>query len=207
MSILINTLVVAVTLPLVKSASFILLNGVPNTINLEDLRHDLRKIPNVLNIHDLHVWQLSDTKYVSSVHVLIDRPTTYECIHNSNSSSEVDMGESNAAGKSHDHHDKKTKNARLVTHRSSRDLLRSPANVDMDCVYMEVAAHVKQVMHRYGVHSATIQPEFVVGQSVSVATTKAANSTHEDTNEFDGREGSIFSRVAIMADDEDVAEP
>ncbi|KAJ1943216.1 Zinc resistance conferring protein [Linderina macrospora] len=209
MSILINTLVVAVTLPLVKSASFILLNGVPNTIDLEALRRDLRSIPNVLNIHDLHVWQLSDTKYVSSVHVLIDRPTTYQCIHNSNSSSEVDMGEGKdmdvAAGKSHDHQDKKTKSARLVTRRSSRGLLRSPANVDMDCVYMEVAAHVKRVMHRYGIHSATIQPEFVVGQSVSVATTKAPNSTHEDLNEFEGREGSIFSRVAIVPEDEDGA--
>ncbi|KAJ1718418.1 Zinc resistance conferring protein, partial [Coemansia erecta] len=76
-SLFINTLIVWITVPLVKSASFILLNGVPNSIDLEDLRRDLKAIPNVLNVHDLHVWQLSDTKNVGSVHVLIDRPNAH----------------------------------------------------------------------------------------------------------------------------------
>ncbi|KAJ2001601.1 Zinc resistance conferring protein, partial [Coemansia thaxteri] len=90
-SLLINTLIVAVTVPLVKSASFILLNGVPSGVDMDRLRRDLRAIPHVTNIHDLHVWQLSDTKNVASVHVLIDRPLSHQCIHNSNSSSTANL--------------------------------------------------------------------------------------------------------------------
>ncbi|KAI8321611.1 hypothetical protein GQ54DRAFT_297876 [Martensiomyces pterosporus] len=211
MSLLINTLIVCVTVPLVKSAAFILLNGVPNGIDLDDLRRDLKAIPNVLNIHDLHVWQLSDTKYVSSVHVLIDRPSFHSCIHNSNSSSEANLP-AIEADHAHTSHAKKTKCARLVTRNNSKyqDTLRGPASVDMDCLYMEVAAEVKRVMHSYGVHSTTIQPEFVVGQAVSVATTAAESSQHNAAASGNGagasddieagREGSIFSRVAIVPD-------
>ncbi|KAJ1966142.1 Zinc resistance conferring protein [Dipsacomyces acuminosporus] len=207
MSLLINTLIVCVTIPLVKSASFILLNGVPNGVDLDEMRRDLKGIPNVLNIHDLHVWQLSDTKYVSSVHVLIDRPPVHSCIHNSNSSSETNLA---AHSDSHSA-PKTTRSARLVTRNNSsyKDTLRGPTAVDMDCVYMEVASEVKRVMHSYGIHSTTIQPEFVIGQSVSVATTRVHNSqtnmaAEADVGEEAGREGSIFSKVAIVPDDADL---
>ncbi|KAJ2355594.1 Zinc resistance conferring protein [Coemansia erecta] len=174
-SLLINTLVVGITLPLVKSASFILLNGVPSSVDLDELRHELRAIPHVLNVHDLHVWQLSDTKNVASVHVLIDRPPFHECIHNSASASSL---QSQAQAHAE---------PRLVTR--NRQPLGSPS-VDMDCLYMDVAAAVKRIMHAHGVHSTTIQPEFVVGQAVSVATTAdasvsnvaiAADLAHEDS--------------------------
>ncbi|KAJ2496440.1 Zinc resistance conferring protein [Coemansia sp. RSA 1972] len=157
-SLLINTLVVAITLPLVKSASFILLNGVPSSVDLDELRRELKAIPHVLNVHDLHVWQLSDTKNVASVHVLIDRPPFHECIHNSTSSSSLQSQEQTET--------------RLVTR--NRQPLGSPS-VDMDCLYMDVATAVKRIMHAHGVHSTTIQPEFVVGQAVSLATTADAS--------------------------------
>ncbi|KAJ1837780.1 Zinc resistance conferring protein, partial [Coemansia sp. RSA 486] len=185
-SLFINTLIVWITVPLVKSASFILLNGVPGSIDLEDLRRDLKAIPNVLNVHDLHVWQLSDTKNIGSVHVLIDRPLSHVCIHNSNASSHANMlGDAEHESDhdhpnhiheddhDHDHHSehqhllKNTRSARLVTRNRRPETLVSSSSIDMDCLYMEVAAEVKRVMHRYGVHSTTIQPEFVVGQAVA----------------------------------------
>ncbi|KAJ2333182.1 Zinc resistance conferring protein, partial [Coemansia sp. RSA 2671] len=170
-SLLINTLIVCITIPLVKSASFILLNGVPSGVDLDRLRRDLKAIPNVTSIHDLHVWQLSDTKNVASVHVLIDRPSSHLCIHNSNSSSAVNISSS----RHHEAHDdddhdhvheqvaaKSTKSARLISRNQRSATLVSSAIVDMDCLYMDVAAEVKRVMHSYGIHSTTIQPEFVV---------------------------------------------
>ncbi|KAJ2082192.1 Zinc resistance conferring protein [Coemansia sp. RSA 988] len=216
MSILINTLIVCITIPLVKSASFILLNGVPSSVDLEDLRRDLRAIPHVLNVHDLHVWQLSDTKNVASVHVLIDRPPSHQCIHNSNSSSDANM-----ATKANDHHTPVTTTAstsvRLVSHNRSLNSLTTPGAVDMDCLYMEVASEVKRAMHKHGIHSTTIQPEFVVGQPVSVATTNvhtADSVSFEDAEEEassarqndrdERREGSIFNRVAIAPGNSDL---
>ncbi|KAJ1672115.1 Zinc resistance conferring protein [Coemansia sp. RSA 25] len=219
-SLLINTLIVGITIPLVKSASFILLNGVPSGVDMDRLRRDLKAIPNVTNIHDLHVWQLSDTKNVASVHVLIDRPSFHQCIHNSNSSSAVNLSPSRQHS-THDHDDhghddhdhdhdhdghghgheqpalRATKSARLISRNQRSATIVSSAIVDMDCLYMDVAAEVKRVMHSYGIHSTTIQPEFVVGQSVSVA---PAVVVADDSVPDHEREGSIFSRVAIVPD-------
>ncbi|PIA13084.1 cation efflux protein [Coemansia reversa NRRL 1564] len=213
MSILINTLIVCITIPLVKSASFILLNGVPSNVDLEDLRRDLRAIPHVLNVHDLHVWQLSDTKNVASVHVLIDRPPSHQCIHNSNSSSDT-----NIAAKAGDHYipmstttTATSTSVRLVSRNRSLNTLSTPGAVDMDCLYMDVASEVKHAMHRHGIHSTTIQPEFVVGQPVSVATANAQNgdsvslvntmeeaSSAQQNGGNQGHEGSALSKVAIV---------
>jgi hypothetical protein len=64
-------------LPLVKSASFILLQGVPTSITLEDLREDIRRVRGVTSLHELHVWQLSESKIIASVHVCVDRSVEY----------------------------------------------------------------------------------------------------------------------------------
>ncbi|KAJ1720358.1 Zinc resistance conferring protein, partial [Coemansia biformis] len=155
MSLAINTLVVCITIPLVKSASAILLNGVPGGVDLDYLRRDLQAIPHVLNVHDLHVWQLSDTKNIASLHVLIDRPPAHECVHNTNAPSSP----TGSAG---------GRQVRLMSRNShSRSTMAPSGTVDMDCLYMDVAAEVKRVMHAHGIHSTTIQPEFAVGQNVS----------------------------------------
>ncbi|ORX95675.1 cation efflux protein [Basidiobolus meristosporus CBS 931.73] len=101
-SILITCLILFFTIPLVRSAAYILLQGVPRSIPVDELRSKILKIPNVVSLHELHIWQLSDNKAIASVH-----------IHVTNASD-----------------------------------------------YMTVATEVKRVLHSYGVHSATIQPEF-----------------------------------------------
>jgi len=62
---------------LVKSASFILLQGVPTSITLEDLREDIRRVRGVTSVHELHVWQLSESKIIASVHVCVDNSVEY----------------------------------------------------------------------------------------------------------------------------------
>jgi zinc transporter 1 len=62
---------------LVKSASFILLQGVPTSITLEDLREDIRRVRGVTSVHELHVWQLSESKIIASVHVCVDLGVEY----------------------------------------------------------------------------------------------------------------------------------
>ncbi|KAL4400830.1 Zinc resistance conferring protein [Malassezia pachydermatis] len=96
-------------LPLVKSASFILLQGVPTSVSLDGVRNSLLHINGVISLHDLHVWQLNENKIVASVHILVD------C-----------SGEE-----------------------SSR--------------YMQIANQVRRSLHLWGIHSSTIQPEFVPG--------------------------------------------
>ncbi|SGZ31414.1 BQ5605_C044g12169 [Microbotryum silenes-dioicae] len=85
-----------------KSASFILLQGVPSSIPLDRLRTAIANVPGVANVHELHVWSLSESKSVASVHVMT-------------------------------------------------------ASDDM----IEVSSKIRRVMHRFGIHSSTIQPEII----------------------------------------------
>jgi zinc transporter 1 len=57
----------------VRSTSFILLQGVPPTISLEDVRNAILQVKGVHSIHELHIWQLSESKVVASVHVTASR--------------------------------------------------------------------------------------------------------------------------------------
>jgi solute carrier family 30 (zinc transporter), member 1 len=60
-------------LHLVRSASFILLQGVPPAVSLEEVKNSILDVEGVLSLHELHVWQLSESKLVASVHVLASR--------------------------------------------------------------------------------------------------------------------------------------
>lgn len=66
-SLVISVIILSSAMPLVRSASFILLQGVPSTISLDDVRKSISEVPGVLNFHELHVWQLSETKVSRSV--------------------------------------------------------------------------------------------------------------------------------------------
>ncbi|KAG1742255.1 cation efflux protein [Suillus paluster] len=72
-SLVITIIIFTSALPLVRSASFILLQGVPPTVSLEDVRDSILKVDGVLSVHELHIWQLSESKIVASVHVMASR--------------------------------------------------------------------------------------------------------------------------------------
>ncbi|KAJ3117772.1 hypothetical protein HK100_000753, partial [Physocladia obscura] len=109
-SLLISGLIISSAVPLVRSASFILLQGVPTSVSMDKLKEEIGAVTGVIDVHELHVWGLSDSTNVASVHVRV------------------------LAGGDEG----------LCTHS-----------------YMGVAAAIKQLLHRYGVHSTTVQPEFV----------------------------------------------
>ncbi|KAH0590645.1 hypothetical protein H2248_000775 [Termitomyces sp. 'cryptogamus'] len=72
-SLVITVIIFSSALPLVRSASFILLQGVPPTISLDGVRESILEVDGVLSVHELHVWQLSESKVIASVHVLTSR--------------------------------------------------------------------------------------------------------------------------------------
>jgi len=95
------------------------MQGVPQHVSLDDVRDAIKRVDGVVSVHELHVWQLSESTSVASVHVLI--LPGYD--------------------------------------------------------YMDVANNIRQVLHRKGIHSVTIQPEF--------STASAAAS--DDGSELDER--------------------
>jgi zinc transporter 1 len=57
----------------VRSASYILLQGVPASVSIEEVRESILAVDGVHSLHELHIWQLSETKIVASVHVTASR--------------------------------------------------------------------------------------------------------------------------------------
>ena len=137
-SFLITIIIFHSALPLCKSASYILLQGVPASVSLEAVRHSIMSVEGVLNLHELHVWQLSESKIVASVHVLVD------C-----SSGQTEK-------------------------------------------YMTIAAKIRANLHGWGIHSSTIQPEFVPGGLREAAILSGVQVAESDR---DGRLRTVEGRL------------
>jgi len=70
-AILIGLWVVPRTLALLKSSINILLDGVPEDIDIEKVEATLRGVPGVASFHDLHVWSVTSGKTTLTVHLVI----------------------------------------------------------------------------------------------------------------------------------------
>ncbi|KAJ4864848.1 cation efflux family domain-containing protein [Trichoderma breve] len=63
----------------------------PNEIEIDDIKHDINKVPGVESVHELHVWRLDQRKSIASAHVVVDGRTVrsfadtakiiMECLH------------------------------------------------------------------------------------------------------------------------------
>jgi len=71
-SLLITVIILLSALPLCKAASRILLQAVPEHLSIDDIKDDISDLDGIVSCHHLHVWQLSDTKLIASLHVQVD---------------------------------------------------------------------------------------------------------------------------------------
>jgi zinc transporter 1 len=107
-SLFITIIILRSTIPLTSATAKILLQATPDHIEVNDIKEDIQELPGVVSCHHVHIWQLSDTQIVASMHIQVEFPI------------------SEASGER----------------------------------YMELAKAVRKCLHAYGIHSATIQPEF-----------------------------------------------
>jgi cobalt-zinc-cadmium efflux system protein len=49
----------------------VLLQVAPEHVDLDAIRDELRAVPGVVDVHDLHVWTLTSEMEVASAHVMI----------------------------------------------------------------------------------------------------------------------------------------
>uniref|UniRef100_D8Q1J1 Cation efflux protein n=1 Tax=Schizophyllum commune (strain H4-8 / FGSC 9210) TaxID=578458 RepID=D8Q1J1_SCHCM len=70
-SLIISLIIFSSAIPLTAKSGRILLEAAPVDLDLEKVKDDLSTIPNVLSIHDLHVWHLSQSVILASVHVCV----------------------------------------------------------------------------------------------------------------------------------------
>ncbi|KAM5453961.1 Zinc resistance conferring protein [Microsporum audouinii] len=70
-SLLITIIILFSAIPLCKAASRILLQAVPAGLSIDHIIEDIEQLPGIISCHHFHVWQLSDTKLVASLHIQV----------------------------------------------------------------------------------------------------------------------------------------
>ncbi|CAK7231720.1 Zinc resistance conferring protein [Sporothrix eucalyptigena] len=136
-SLFITLIILKSAIPLTKAASKILLQATPDHININDIREDIQDLEGILSCHHVHVWQLSDSQIIASLHIEVAFP--------------------------------------ISDHGGER--------------YMNLARRVRKCLHGYGIHSATIQPEFRVGLG-------DGQSGHDHSHGADGHDHSHLPTTA-----------
>ena len=77
-SIVIAGLILLGAWRLVKEATGVLLEMVPPHVDMEGVLDDLRSIPNLHDVHDLHVWTLTSGFVALSGHGVLHDPTSHQ---------------------------------------------------------------------------------------------------------------------------------
>jgi cobalt-zinc-cadmium efflux system protein len=76
-SILVGLIILRGAMGVIRECSNILLEGVPQNIKLSQVEKVLRQIPEVVDIHDLHVWSISQAHPALSAHIVVEEQTTH----------------------------------------------------------------------------------------------------------------------------------
>ncbi len=71
LSLLICSLILVAAIRLLRTALRIVMEGVPGPIELEDVRAAMTEDREVVEIHDLHIWQISSERIALSAHVVV----------------------------------------------------------------------------------------------------------------------------------------
>jgi len=70
-SLLVVVLVLRASWQLLRASGHILLEGTPETVDLDEVRQHLHELPEVLAVHDLHAWTLTSDLPALSAHVVV----------------------------------------------------------------------------------------------------------------------------------------
>ncbi|KXN81685.1 Zinc/cadmium resistance protein, partial [Leucoagaricus sp. SymC.cos] len=70
-SLVISLIISASAIPITLKSGQILLEAAPLYLDLAKVKEDLLAVPNVLSIHDLHAWHLSQSVILASLHVCV----------------------------------------------------------------------------------------------------------------------------------------
>lgn len=71
---LFSILVIFTTVGIAKECLRTLMEGVPKNINHEEFEKGLASLPEVVDVHDLHIWSLSVGKIAMSAHISSNNP-------------------------------------------------------------------------------------------------------------------------------------
>ncbi len=78
LSLIVITILISSNYRLIVKSSRVLMAGVPENIDYEEVGRSLEAINGVLNVHDLHIWYMSANNTALSAHVVAQSPYTWQ---------------------------------------------------------------------------------------------------------------------------------
>ncbi|NXX48401.1 ZNT10 protein, partial [Tricholaema leucomelas] len=78
LTIIMVFIILSSAFPLIKETSIILLQMVPKGVNMQLLTDRLARVPGVISLHEVHVWELAGGKNIATLHIKCQTPTDYQ---------------------------------------------------------------------------------------------------------------------------------
>lgn len=71
LSFFISILILRSTIKLLNKTFHVLMQGTPESIDFHQLKRDIENLPQVISIHDLHVWTLTSEQMILTAHIVV----------------------------------------------------------------------------------------------------------------------------------------
>jgi cobalt-zinc-cadmium efflux system protein len=72
LSIAVCLLILPSAYSVIKTSLGVLLEFVPSSVDADEIERDIRKVPGVIDVHDLHVWSITPGNVVLTAHVVVE---------------------------------------------------------------------------------------------------------------------------------------
>ncbi|NXR82755.1 ZNT10 protein, partial [Pycnonotus jocosus] len=77
LTIVMVVIILSSAFPLIKETSTILLQMVPKGVDMQLLTDRLARVPGVISLHEVHVWELASGKNIATLHIKCQSPSDY----------------------------------------------------------------------------------------------------------------------------------
>lgn len=78
LSLIVVFILIVSNYTLIKKSAVVLMAGVPDYLNYDEVGKDLEQIEGVVGVHDLHIWYLSANKAALSAHIVAGNPLSWQ---------------------------------------------------------------------------------------------------------------------------------
>ncbi len=78
LSLIIAAMILWSSWGIVRETLHILLEGTPRSVDLKELRSAMRRLPGVVDVHDLHIWSLTSQSHALACHVRVSEMSVSE---------------------------------------------------------------------------------------------------------------------------------
>ena len=79
-SVVVAMLIIISGIRVVRDSFHILMEGTPYQVDMEEVKTSLKELPNVSDVHDLHIWTITSDFLTMSCHVVIDENGNHDTV-------------------------------------------------------------------------------------------------------------------------------